>query len=76
MLGESKAFSGFAVDDIEAARGFYADVLGVTVTEENGMLTLRDRPTLVRHARVRPADRVVPGSRRQHLVHHSAALSP
>ena len=50
MLGESKAFSGFAVDDIEAARGFYGDVLGLTVTEENGMLTLRpagDRPTLV-----------------------------
>ena len=50
MLGESKAFSGFAVDDIEAARGFYGDVLGLTVTEENGMLTLQlagDRPTLV-----------------------------
>jgi catechol 2,3-dioxygenase-like lactoylglutathione lyase family enzyme len=50
MLGESKAFSGFAVDDIEAARSFYGDVLGLTVTEENGMLTLQlagDRPTLV-----------------------------
>jgi catechol 2,3-dioxygenase-like lactoylglutathione lyase family enzyme len=50
MLGESKAFSGFAVDDIDAARGFYGDVLGLTVTEENGMLTLQlagDRPTLV-----------------------------
>jgi catechol 2,3-dioxygenase-like lactoylglutathione lyase family enzyme len=50
MLGESKAFSGFAVDDIEAARAFYGDVLGLTVTEENGMLTLQlagDRPTLV-----------------------------
>jgi catechol 2,3-dioxygenase-like lactoylglutathione lyase family enzyme len=50
MLGESKAFSGFAVDDIEKARGFYSDVLGLTVTEENGMLTLQlagDRPTLI-----------------------------
>jgi catechol 2,3-dioxygenase-like lactoylglutathione lyase family enzyme len=50
MLGESKAFSGFAVDDIEAARGFYGDVLGLMVTEENGMLTLQlagDRPTLI-----------------------------
>jgi catechol 2,3-dioxygenase-like lactoylglutathione lyase family enzyme len=50
MLGESKAFSGFAVDDIEKARGFYGDVLGLTVTEENGMLTLQlagDRPTLI-----------------------------
>jgi catechol 2,3-dioxygenase-like lactoylglutathione lyase family enzyme len=50
MLGESKAFSGFAVDDIEAARAFYSDVLGLTVTAENGLLTLQlagDRPTLV-----------------------------
>ena len=50
MLGESKAFSGFAVDDIEAARSFYTGVLGLEVTEENGMLTLQlagDRPTLV-----------------------------
>ena len=50
MLGESNAFSGFAVDDIEAARGFYGDTLGLTVTEENGMLTLQlagDRPTLI-----------------------------
>ena len=50
MLGESEAFSGFAVDDIEAARGFYGDTLGLTVTEENGMLTLQlagDRPTLI-----------------------------
>ena len=50
MLGESKAFSGFAVDDVEAAKAFYADTLGLKVTEENGMLTLHlagERPTLV-----------------------------
>ena len=51
MLGESKAFSGFAVGDIEAARAFYADTLGLEVSEENcGMLTLHlagERPTLV-----------------------------
>jgi catechol 2,3-dioxygenase-like lactoylglutathione lyase family enzyme len=50
MLGESKAFSGFAVDDVEAANAFYADTLGLEVTEENGMLTLHlagERPTLV-----------------------------
>jgi catechol 2,3-dioxygenase-like lactoylglutathione lyase family enzyme len=40
MLGKSKAFSGFSVADIEAARTFYADTLGLEVTEENGMLTL------------------------------------
>jgi catechol 2,3-dioxygenase-like lactoylglutathione lyase family enzyme len=51
MLGDTKAFSGFAVPDIEAARTFYADTLGIRVTEENGMLTLHldggARPTLV-----------------------------
>ena len=29
MLGESKAFSGFAVDDMEKAKAFYEDVLGL-----------------------------------------------
>ncbi|CAN7167432.1 VOC family protein [Terrabacter sp. LjRoot27] len=53
MLQDSHAFSGFSVDDIPAARAFYADALGLRVTEENGMLTLHlageggDRPTLV-----------------------------
>jgi catechol 2,3-dioxygenase-like lactoylglutathione lyase family enzyme len=50
MFGNTKAFSGFAVDDIEKARQFYAETLGLEVTEENGMLTLRiagDRPVLV-----------------------------
>jgi predicted enzyme related to lactoylglutathione lyase len=50
MLGSSKAFSGFSVDDIPAATTFYADTLGIEVTEDNGMLTLHlagDRPTLV-----------------------------
>jgi catechol 2,3-dioxygenase-like lactoylglutathione lyase family enzyme len=51
MLGDTKAFSGIAVPDIEAARAFYADTLGIRVTEENGMLTLHldggARPTLV-----------------------------
>src|SRR3954447_7608306 len=51
MLGDTKAFSGFAVDDVETARRFYADTLGIEVTEEHGLLTLHlaggDRPTLV-----------------------------
>ncbi|MBX5330440.1 VOC family protein [Rhodococcus fascians] len=35
-------FSGFAVDDLPAARTFYADTLGLEVTEnEMGMLELR-----------------------------------
>jgi catechol 2,3-dioxygenase-like lactoylglutathione lyase family enzyme len=40
MFSHSQAFSGFAADDIEKARQFYADTLGIEVTEENGMLTL------------------------------------
>ena len=50
MLGDTKAFSGFSVDDIPKARAFYADVLGITVGEANGMLTLHftgDRQILV-----------------------------
>ena len=50
MFGNTKAFSGFAVDDIEKARQFYAETLGLEVTEENGMLTLHiagARPVLV-----------------------------
>ena len=41
MLNASHAFSGFSTNDIAAARAFYADTLGVDVSEENGMLTLR-----------------------------------
>jgi catechol 2,3-dioxygenase-like lactoylglutathione lyase family enzyme len=41
MLQQRPAFSGFSVNDIDAARAFYADTLGVTVQENNnGMLTL------------------------------------
>lgn len=40
MLGESKAFSGFSVDSIEDAKGFYGQTLGVQVSEDNGLLTL------------------------------------
>ncbi len=43
MLTDSQAFSGFAVPDIEAARRFYADVLGLRVeqnTDMGGLLTL------------------------------------
>ncbi|MFI7439948.1 VOC family protein [Nonomuraea indica] len=40
MLGSVKAYSGFSVDDIEAARAFYEQTLGLTVSVANGMLTL------------------------------------
>jgi catechol 2,3-dioxygenase-like lactoylglutathione lyase family enzyme len=40
MFSDSHAFAGFAVDDIDAARAFYAGVLGLELSEANGMLTL------------------------------------
>ena len=40
MLKDSPAFSGFSVDDTEAARAFYADTLGLDVSEDHGILTI------------------------------------
>ena len=40
MFKDSRAFSGFSVNDIAAARDFYANTLGLQVTEANGRLTL------------------------------------
>ncbi|MFC0527382.1 VOC family protein [Phytohabitans kaempferiae] len=40
MFGSTKAFSGFSVGDIPAAKAFYAETLGLKVTEEHGMLSL------------------------------------
>lgn len=40
MLRNSKAFSGFSVDDIPKAKQFYSETLGLKVSEANGMLTL------------------------------------
>jgi catechol 2,3-dioxygenase-like lactoylglutathione lyase family enzyme len=40
MFAKTKAFSGFSVDNIEAAKAFYGETLGLEVSEENGMLTL------------------------------------
>jgi catechol 2,3-dioxygenase-like lactoylglutathione lyase family enzyme len=41
MFGKSKAFSGFSADDIPAAKRFYGETLGLEVSEDNGMLTLK-----------------------------------
>ena len=43
MLTDAKAFSGFAVDDLDAAKRFYGKTLGLRVSvldEENGLLSL------------------------------------
>jgi catechol 2,3-dioxygenase-like lactoylglutathione lyase family enzyme len=51
MFANTPAFSGFAVDDLDAARAFYRDTLGLKVTdEEMGILSLHlagDRPTMI-----------------------------
>jgi catechol 2,3-dioxygenase-like lactoylglutathione lyase family enzyme len=51
MFKDTSAFSGFAVDDIGAAREFYGETLGLEVTDEPmGVITLHlagNRPTMV-----------------------------
>jgi catechol 2,3-dioxygenase-like lactoylglutathione lyase family enzyme len=61
MFKDTKAFSGFAADDIEAAQRFYEEVLGIETSIEHGLMTLHlaggDRPTLVY-----PKPDLVPGN--------------
>ena len=40
MFKEAEAFSGFSVDDLAAAQGFYGGVLGLDVTDDGGMLNI------------------------------------
>ena len=50
MLANSKAFSGFAVPDLDEARRFYGETLGLKTSAENDQLTLHlagGRDTLI-----------------------------
>jgi catechol 2,3-dioxygenase-like lactoylglutathione lyase family enzyme len=50
MFANSRAFSGFAVSDLPAARQFYGGTLGIRTSERHGLLTLHlagDLDTLV-----------------------------
>jgi predicted enzyme related to lactoylglutathione lyase len=50
MFENTRAFSGFSVDDLDAARTFYGQALGIKTSEQYGLLTLHlagDRDTLV-----------------------------
>jgi len=50
MFKDTRAFSGFAVPDMEQARAFYGETLGLETSEEYGLMTLHlagARPTLV-----------------------------
>ena len=40
MFKDTKAFSGFAVNDAQKAKEFYGQTLGLDVTEAYGLLTL------------------------------------
>ena len=55
MFAETKAYSGFAVDDLDRARQFYGETLGlpITVVEEGNLITLElagGRDTIVYHS--------------------------
>jgi len=41
MLKQSKAFTGFSVNDIQKAKDFYGRTLGLQVSESHGLLTLQ-----------------------------------
>jgi catechol 2,3-dioxygenase-like lactoylglutathione lyase family enzyme len=41
MFEQTKAFSGFSVDDLAKAKQFYGETLGLRVSEENGLLFLQ-----------------------------------
>jgi catechol 2,3-dioxygenase-like lactoylglutathione lyase family enzyme len=41
VLKNSKAFSGFSANDIAKEKEFYAGILGLDVSESDGILTLR-----------------------------------
>ena len=53
MFANTKAFSGFAVDDLQKAREFYGETLGLktsVIDEDNGLMVLHlagDRDTFV-----------------------------
>jgi len=40
MFKDTKAFSGFSVNDVQKAKEFYSQTLGLDVSESNGLLQL------------------------------------
>jgi predicted enzyme related to lactoylglutathione lyase len=66
MLENSKAFNGFAVDDVDKAKEFYGEKLGLKVTALNDdeelmeLTTGGDQPTLFyRKPDVKPANNTI-----------------
>jgi predicted enzyme related to lactoylglutathione lyase len=55
MFADKKAYSGFAVDDLDRAKEFYGETLGlpVTVVDEGNLMTIQlagGRDTLIYHS--------------------------
>jgi catechol 2,3-dioxygenase-like lactoylglutathione lyase family enzyme len=55
MFADTRAYSGFAVDDLEKAREFYGETLGlpITVVDEGNLMTIElagGRDTLIYHS--------------------------
>lgn len=49
MLADSKAFSGYSVDDLDKAQAFYEDTLGLSVDRADEMQIMRVRFAGDRH---------------------------
>jgi predicted enzyme related to lactoylglutathione lyase len=51
MFANTKAFSGFAVDDLQKVKPFYSETLGIDVRDDGDVLTLNlaggERPTVI-----------------------------
>jgi catechol 2,3-dioxygenase-like lactoylglutathione lyase family enzyme len=60
VFEKSEPFSGFSVDDIDAARRFYTETMEMDVRELNGMLQLQIRPDVA--VLVYPTETHRPGS--------------
>ena len=63
MLADSKAYSGFAVDDLEQGREFYEGTLGLRVSAEPDIARPKPQQHLSRRAKGRG-----PGERRNSLL--------
>jgi catechol 2,3-dioxygenase-like lactoylglutathione lyase family enzyme len=60
VFEKSEPFSGFSVDDIDAARTFYTETMEMDVRDLNGMLQLQIRPDVA--VLVYPTETHRPGS--------------
>lgn len=70
MFTATEAFSGFSVDDLEAAKKYYGETLGIRTSEQYGLLTLHLAGGRDTHLPQRPQghhNRPAPTGRRNRL---------